>query len=93
MHDPHVHVERTSFPGFTHARMRELITTATSLTGDLPKTVGTGCGRRRPGAATSAVPERVTCLACREYARAELIRYAEMAEALLGYDDPGTRQA
>ncbi len=85
MRDPHVHVERTPFPGFTHAAMRSLITEATGLAGDLPKTVTTGCGRRRPIAATSTVPERVTCLACRDYARAELLRQAETAESLLTY--------
>jgi hypothetical protein len=30
----------------------------------------------------SSVPENVTCLACRDYARAERIRGAELAEAL-----------
>jgi hypothetical protein len=35
----------------------------------VPTTVTTGCGERRPLAATSRTPERVTCLACREHAR------------------------
>ena len=49
-------------PGFGHAAMRALITEATGLVPDLPKTVGTGCGRRRPIAMTSTAPERVTSL-------------------------------
>jgi hypothetical protein len=53
------------------------------LAPDLPKTVGTGCGKRRPVAMISTVPENVTCLACREYARAERIRSAELAESLI----------
>ncbi|MGO8956279.1 MAG: hypothetical protein ACLQFR_02715 [Streptosporangiaceae bacterium] len=80
MRDPHVHVENTPLPGFGNAAMRELITRATGLACDLPKTVGTGCGKRRPIAATSFVPERVTCLACRDYGAAEQLRWAELAE-------------
>ena len=83
MRDPHIHVERTPLPGFGHAAMRDLIARATGLTSDLPKTVGTGCGRRRPLAMTSTVPERVTCLACREYARRRYLDEAESAELLL----------
>jgi hypothetical protein len=93
MRDPHIHVEKTPTPGFGQAQMRALITKATGLAVSATKTVGTGCGKRRPYAMTSAMPERVTCLACREWARAEQIKCAEMAEALLGYDDPDTRQA
>jgi hypothetical protein len=58
--------------------MRTLITEAIGLVPDLPKTVGTGCGRRRPIAMTSTVPETVTCLPCREYARAEYLTWAAM---------------
>lgn len=87
MRDPYIHVEKTPFPGFTHAAMRELILTATGLAGDLPKTVGTGCGRRRPLAMTSTVPEQVTCLPCREYAHAEYLRQAETTEVLLSLPD------
>jgi hypothetical protein len=81
--DPHIHVEKTTAPGFGNAAMRDLLTAATGLTADLPKTVGTGCGRRRPIAMTSTVPEHVTCLACREWARADRLQWAELAEALL----------
>jgi hypothetical protein len=81
MRDPHIHVEKTPVPGFGHAAMRALITEATGLVPDLPKTVGTGCGRRRPIAMTSTVPERVTCLACRDWARAEYLTWAGIARA------------
>jgi hypothetical protein len=80
MKDPHIHVEKTPMPGFGHAAMRILITEAIGLVPDLPKTVGTGCGKRRPIAMTSTVPETVTCLACRDYARAEYLTWAAMAE-------------
>jgi hypothetical protein len=85
--DPHIHVEKMPVPGFGNAAMRELIMDALGIASDLPKTVGTGCGRRRPIAMTSTVPENVTCLPCREYARAERIRWAEMAESLIGVLD------
>jgi hypothetical protein len=77
--DIHIHVEKTPAPGFGHVAMRTLITEAIGLVPDLPKTVGTGCGRRRPIAMTSTVPEKVTCLPCREYARAEYLTWAAMA--------------
>src|SRR5256885_14503885 len=92
MKDPHIHVEKTPMPGFGHAAIRVLITEATGLVPDLPKTVGTGCGRRRPIAMTSTVPERVTCLACRDWARAGYLTWAgiartaaEVAEAEPGF--------
>ncbi len=81
MKDPHIHVEKTPMPGFGHAATRALIIEATGLVPDLPKTVGTGCGRRRPVAMTSTAPERITCLACCDYARAEYLRWADMAAA------------
>ena len=80
MKDPHVHAEKTPVPGFGHAATRALIIQATGLVPDLPKAVGTGCGVRRPLAMTSTIPERITCLACREWARAEYLTWATMAE-------------
>lgn len=77
--DPHVHVEKTPMPSFGQGQMRDLIASATGLVGDLPKTVGTGCGRRRRLSQTSNNPEKVTCLACREWAVAEYTRWAEFA--------------
>ena len=85
MRDPHIHVEKTPMPGFGHAAMRQLITEAIGLVPDLPKTVGTCCGVRRPIAMTSTRPEAITCLACRDYARAEYLRHAESAESLLDW--------
>jgi hypothetical protein len=81
MKDPHVHAEKAPMPGFGHAAMRTLITEATGLVPDLPKTVGTGCGLRRPIAMTSTRPEAITCLACRDWARAEYLTWAGIAQA------------
>ena len=75
MKDPHVHAEKTPMPGFGHAATRDLIVRATGLVPDLPKTVGTGCGVRRPLAMTSTVPEKITCLACRDWAREEYLTW------------------
>jgi hypothetical protein len=86
MKDPHVHVERDQL--FTHADIRRVIVQATGLAVDAPKTVTTGCGKRRPYAMTSIVPERVTCLACREHARRHHLDQAETAESLMSI--PGT---
>lgn len=83
MRDPHVHVEKTIVPGFGHAAMRDYLLKITGYAGDMPKTVGTGCGRRRPFAMTSLVPEHVTCLACREYAVILYRNAAVNTEALL----------
>ena len=91
MRDPHVHVEKTPMPGFGHVAMRALITEATGLVPDLPKTVGTGCGRRRPIAMTSVVPEKVTCLPCRDYARAEYLTWAAMAQVAAELAEAGPR--
>ena len=46
--DPHIHVEKTPMPGFGHAAMRALITEATGLVPDLPKTVGTAMRQAPP---------------------------------------------
>jgi hypothetical protein len=93
MKDPHIHVEKMPMPGFGHAAMRELIVTATGLAPDMPKTVGTGCGKRRPLAMTSTIPERVTCLACRDYARSEHLNSADSIATLLSYDDDMMNEA
>jgi hypothetical protein len=81
MKDPYVHAERTPAPGFGHVAMRSIITAAVGLVPDLPKTVGTGCGVRLPLAMTSTRPESITCLPCREWARAEYRTWAGMAHA------------
>ncbi len=77
MRDPYVHAEKTSLPGFGHKAIRALITDALGVAPDLPKTVGTGCGLRRPLASTSTVPEEITCLACREWLRGECLFWAD----------------
>jgi hypothetical protein len=48
MKDPHVHVAKTSMPGFGRMAIRTLITDAVGLVPDLPKTVGiaAGCAAR-----------------------------------------------
>ena len=79
MRDPYVHAEKTLMPGFGHQVIRALITDAVSVVPDLPKTVGTGCGLRRPLASTSTVPEQITCLPCREWLRGECLFWADAA--------------
>ena len=83
MRDPHVHAEKTSLPGFGHRAIRALIADAVGVAPDLPKTVGTGCGLRRPLASTSTVPEEITCLACREWLRGECLFWADTAARAL----------
>jgi len=92
MRDPHVHVER-GVVMLTHAQMREAITQVTGLAVDAPKTVTTGCGRRRPYAMTSAGPAAVTCLACREHAAAQHDLLAAAAEAIVSLADTGPDMA
>jgi hypothetical protein len=81
MKDPYVHAEKTPAPGFGHAAMRSIITEAIGLVPDLPKTVGAGCGRRRPPTSTSTRPESITCLPCREWAREQYLMWAGLAHA------------
>ena len=83
MRDPYVHAEKTSLPGFGHLAIRALLTDALGVAPDLPKTVGTGCGLRRPLASTSTVPEEITCLACREWLRGECLFWADAAGSAL----------
>lgn len=87
MKDPHVHVEKT-LPGMGQIEMSSLIARAIGVAPDLPKTGGTGCGKRRQLADTSTVPEKVTCLACREWAAEREIEMAGSAEALASLGDP-----
>jgi hypothetical protein len=79
--DPHTHSPHDLF--MPHGQLRDLITSATGLAFDMPKTIRTGCDRRRPMASTSLVPESVTCLPCREYAAGYYSEQARMAESLL----------
>ncbi|WP_405543345.1 hypothetical protein OG478_17715 [Streptomyces phaeochromogenes] len=79
-HDPHIHVEAKVGRG--DAAVRDVLASTFGLAGDLPSVVDTGCGLRVPYAMTSPRPDRVTCLACREYAAREHLRLAEMVERL-----------
>jgi hypothetical protein len=83
MRDPYVHAEKTSLPGFGHKAIQALLTDALGVTPDLPKTVGTGCGLRRPFASTSTVPEQITCLPCREWLHGECLLWADTAAQML----------
>lgn len=78
--DPHIHVEVKVVRG--EAAVRTMLAATFGLAGDLPSVVGTGCGLRVPYAMTSPRPDRVTCLACREHARAEHLRFADEIERL-----------
>jgi hypothetical protein len=77
--DPHIHVELTF-----HARAatRNLLASTFGLAADLPTSVTTGCGIVVAYAMTSAKPESVTCLACREHAHREHLRLADQMERL-----------
>jgi hypothetical protein len=79
--DPHIHVEQNL--GVDAAR-RDVVASLFGLVGDLPSVVTTGCQLQVVRAMTSPLPERVTCLACREHARRQHLRYAEQIEALSG---------
>jgi hypothetical protein len=79
--DPHIHVEQNL--GVDAAR-RDVVASLFGLVGDLPAVVTTGCQVRVGRAMTSSLPGRVTCLACREHARAQHLRHAEQIEALSG---------
>jgi hypothetical protein len=77
--DPHIHVGENLN---ADAMSRNMIASTFGLISDLPGVVTTGCGLRVPRAMTSPLPERVTCLACREHARRLHLGYAEQAERL-----------
>ncbi|MFD3311280.1 hypothetical protein [Streptomyces sp. NPDC058694] len=78
--DPHIHVEAKVARG--DAAVRNVLASTFGLAGDLPSVADTGCGLRVPYAMTSPRPDSVTCLACREHARREHLRLAEMVERL-----------
>lgn len=78
--DPHIHVEVKVVRG--EAVVRTMLAATFGIAGDLPSVVDTGCGLRVPYAMTSPRPDRVTCLACREHARAEHLRFADEIERI-----------
>ena len=75
--DPHIHVGANLN---ADAMSRNMIASTFGLVSDLPGVVTTGCGLRVPRAMTSPLPERVTCLPCREHARQLHLSYAEQLE-------------
>jgi len=77
--DPHVHAQSLLTD---RGRIRAALTRALGRAPTLPATVTTGCRQRRPIAMTSVLPERVTCLACRESARGAHLRAARALEDL-----------
>jgi hypothetical protein len=82
MKDPHTHVERDVILG---PEMRAAFVAVLGNLGGPPKTTATGCGVRRTWASISALPELVTCLACREHAAREHDQAASIARDLAEY--------
>ncbi|MFG2004085.1 hypothetical protein ACGFNU_33495 [Spirillospora sp. NPDC048911] len=78
--DPHIHVEAKVVQG--SAAVRNVMASTFGLASDAPSGVTAGCGLEVPYAMTSPHPEKVTCLACREYAHQEHLRLAEQVERL-----------
>lgn len=89
MKDPHTHSPYDLL--LPHGQMRDFLAARAGIAFDLPKTIRTGCDRRRPMASTSLVPASVTCLACREYAGAHYAEQARLARDLVVWmeRDPG----
>ena len=80
--DPHIHVTRDVVR--SAAAIRDRMAATWGLVADLPAVVTTGCGLSAPFAMTSAHPEKVTCLACREHAARQHRRFADQLESLAG---------
>ncbi|WP_169986099.1 hypothetical protein [Microbispora sp. H10836] len=78
--DPHIHVGSKVLQA--GADYRNLVASSLGRAPDAPDVVTTGCGLQVPYAMTSIRPESVTCLACREHAHREHLRYAEQVERL-----------
>lgn len=78
--DPHIHVEQKVMQA--GAAFRNVIASTLGRVPDAPSVVTTGCGLQAPYAMTSPRPESVTCLACREHAHQEHLRFAEQVERL-----------
>ncbi|TDE42554.1 hypothetical protein E1295_27620 [Nonomuraea mesophila] len=80
--DPHIHVDRQVLQA--GADFRNVLASTLGRTPDAPATVTTGCGIQAPYAMTSPHPESVTCLACREHAQRELLRFADLVDRMGG---------
>jgi len=78
--DPHIHVERRVLR--SGPDIRNLMSSMLGRVPDSPSVVTSGCGLDVPYAMTSARPESVTCLACREHASREYRAVAEQVEHL-----------
>jgi hypothetical protein len=78
--DPHIHVEQKVLDA--GPTVRNLVSSMLGRATDAPSVVTTGCGLRVPYAMTSPRPESVTCLACREHAHREYLRFADQIERL-----------
>jgi hypothetical protein len=76
----HIHVVQKVLE--TGPTARNLIVSVLGRATDAPSVVTTGCGVRVPYAMTSSRPESVTCLACREHAHREYLRFAGQVERL-----------
>ncbi|WP_449066263.1 hypothetical protein [Planomonospora algeriensis] len=71
--DPHIHVDQKAMQA--SAGGRNAMVSVLGLVPDSASVVTTGCGLQVPYAMTSPRPESVTCLACREHAHREHLRY------------------
>lgn len=78
--DSHIHVAQKVLE--TGPTVRNVIVSMLGRATDAPSIVTTGCGVQVLYAMTSARPESVTCLACREHAEREYLRLAEQFERL-----------
>jgi hypothetical protein len=85
--DPHVHAEAGIVD---RGRIRAVLTQVVGRAPVLATTVTTACRERRPVALTSVLPERVTCLACRESARESHLRAAGQLESMASLPAVGT---
>ena len=79
--DPHIHVDVELHAGVT---VRDLTSATFGKATDLPSHARTGCGGEVPYLMTSARPDSVTCLPCREFAHRRYLELADYAESLSG---------
>jgi hypothetical protein len=77
--DPHIHVD-VKLHG--DVAVRNLLAGTFGLVADSPAVVTTGCGRQVPPAMTSVLPEKVTCLPCREFAHRRHLTLADQLDSL-----------
>jgi hypothetical protein len=78
--DPHIHVEQKVLEA--GPEVRNLVVSMLGRAPDAPGVVTAGCGARVPYAMTSARPQSVTCLACRDHAHREYLRLAGQFERM-----------